>query len=210
MSLASIDQSVIVAAIGFLGGGWGLYEWMGKRLLKKLLTSRRQAQLSRFVPLHKVRSADALFSGNWVGTTEARDDGESRKYRGRYRFHRGSETEVSGELDVIIIENDDRERAWPLRFAGGFFNERTLVLDYWSEEQNVYQFGTIILEYEDQNNFVGKFVARGRDLNRLIYGRATLRRSEGRTAGVNHTLQWTGPASGVLVKLEAGRRGAGH
>jgi hypothetical protein len=180
--LAVIDSTIVVAALGFLGGGWGLYEWLGKRLLRQLLTQRRQSQLRRFVPLQSVPSAKALFSGNWVGTTEVRDDGEARKYRGRYRFSRGSETEVTGELDVIIIEDEDQERSWTLHFVGGFLNERTLVLDYWSEEPNVYQFGTIILEYEDENSFIGKFVARGRDLNRLIYGRAALRRSEGRAA----------------------------
>jgi hypothetical protein len=45
--------------------------------------------------------------------------------------------------------------------------------------------------------------------------RSTMRRNGRRmtartTKAANRALQWTGPASRVLVKLRVGRRGAGH
>jgi hypothetical protein len=178
-----MDPAIIVAIIGFLGGGWAVYERFTKMAMRRLFTPTRQSQLRRFIPLERVDlTVKALLSGTWVGSTEVRDDKENRKYRGRFNFKRSGPHELDGTIDVVIIEVDnlESERAWTLKLAAGFLNERTLVIDYWSEESNVYQFGTIILDCEDEHTFVGKFVARGRDLNRLIYGRARMKRSLGR------------------------------
>lgn len=132
---------------------------------------KRGRELRRFKPIPK--NVASNLEGTWVGYTQVRDDPTPRKYQAIMKF-RPKRRRITGEFSVILENSEDNinEKGWTLPFAGGLIRDGFLQVDYWNSDININQFGSIILEVKNSRVLEGRFVAMGKDLAKMIYGKA--------------------------------------
>jgi hypothetical protein len=130
--------------------------------------------MSRFKPISKSTAKD--LTGHWIGYTEVLDDQEPRKYRSTITMEPRKRT-ITGKIMVTIESREkDDNKGWTLDYLGGFIRDGFMQLDYWNPNPEISQFGSIIYVSKGPRLFEGLFVAMGRDLGRLIYGKAILQK----------------------------------
>ena len=124
-----MQTEIIVALIGAAGsiaaGGWALYERMFTRGIRGVLGAERRAQLGRYIPLDRAAGGIRMDNGFWIGTTQVvRDTNEphayeARKYRARFRFKRSGRHQLTGDMDVLVLDSSGSEvtRGWQLQFV---------------------------------------------------------------------------------------------
>lgn len=132
------------------------------------------------------KATEQQLVGVWIGYTEVFDylsinkentnqDKSKRRYKAKTEFKVVGKC-VKGKLHVIVENATEENIGWELEFTGGFVRDGFLQVDYWIGADSINQFGTIIYQLKVGGKMEGLFVAHGRDLNRLILGKAELQK----------------------------------